>query len=845
MPDATQQDAFNERELEVLRLIAEGWSNREIADELIVSVNTVRWYNKQIYSKLGVHSRTLAIARARDMGLLEIDSVVSTAGASVSEPEPAALPVIRHNLPTQLTAFVGRQRELDELTRLLSDPDTRLVTLIGPGGIGKTRVAIEASRTQIEQFEQGVYLVELAPVDAGDSVAFFSATVSDFVVSAVAEALGFSFYAGSRPIRQLLDFLRDKHLLLVMDNFEHLLAGADVVNAMLQAAPGLKVLVTSRETLGIYGEVVYALGGLPLPDKRADSDSLRLFVQSARRARPDFALDESNQAQAAHICRLVDGFPLAIELAAAWVRSLSLQEIVDELAQGLDILETRAHSLRATFDRSWDLLTEREQQVFAILSIFQGGCTREAAEAIAGADARMLTTLVDKSLLWYGAEGRYTLHELLRQYGSEKLHRVADVDGLRNRHCEYYAAYAGRWGRALRQGQQAGGLKAIEAEIENIRAAWRWAVQHGKAEAMSDLTETWFFFDIRCRWYEGNELFGTALENWAGDPENVAYGRLLAGQSEFAWRLGLWDRAVAVIERGLALFDRLDIEAETLLLRLNKGNIACMRGDFDTGEQLYRVNLEIAERHNDRWMQAILIGNLSIVAENRGDFDLAEQRLRQQLEIMTAINDHAGLALGNLNLGEIYQRRKQYREATQYCHTSLNLARGIDHQYIMASSMNRLGTIATAQHRPAEAQRLIEDALALNRKNGNRYYVIVNLLSLGEVHRQMGERTAARRRFRDALVLAREMQAESLLTQAVFGVAKSLLDDGELSRAIEIFTFLEHHPTTRIEDREEARQLCEDLQSELPEEVFAAAIEQGKAIRWDTLVTDLLAELAA
>ncbi len=843
MPDVTQQDAFNERELEVLRLIAEGWSNREIADELIVSVNTVRWYNKQIYSKLGVHSRTLAIARARDMGLLQMDSAVTAASSAPAESEPVpSPPVIRHNLPTQLTPFVGRKRELEEITELLNDADTRLVTLIGPGGIGKTRLAIEAARTRIDHFQDGVYLVALAPLDATDSVAFFGTTMSDFIVSAVAGALGFSFYAGSKPARQLLDFLRDKHLLLVMDNFEHLLAGADVVNAMLQAAPGLNVLVTSRETLGIYGEAVYALNGLPLPGARPDSDSLRLFAHSARRARPDFALDEANHEQVARICQLVDGFPLAIELAAAWVRSLSLPEIVNELTRGLDILETRAHSIRATFDRSWNLLSEQEQRVFAILSIFQGGCTREAAEAVAGAGTRMLTTLVDKSLLWYGPEGRYTLHELLRQYGAEKLPQGVDIDTLRERHCAYYAAYAGQWGRALRQGQQAEALRAIEQEIDNIRAAWRWAVQHGKADALSDLTEIWFFFDLRCRWYEGHEWFGTALESWAGDRESIAYGRLLSGQSEFAWRLGLWDQAAEVIERGLALFDRLGAEAETVLLRLNKGNIASMRGDFDTGEQLYRANLEIAERHNNRWMQAVLIGNLSIVAENRGDFELAEQRLRQQIDLTTTINDNAGLALANLNLGEIYQRRRQYREATQFCQTSLNLARGIDHQYIMASSMNRLGTIATAQHRPAEARRLIEDALALNRKNGSRYYVIVNLLSLGALYHTTGDTTSARHSFREALLLAREMQAGSLLTQAIFSIAKTLLDDGELTRAIEMFAFLEQHPTTRMEDRDEARQLCEDLQSELPGEVFAASVDKGKTFQLDLLVADLLAE---
>src|SRR5690606_28464505 len=291
MPDSAGQDTFNERELEVLRLIAEGWSNREIADELIISVNTVRWYNKQIYSKLGVHSRTLAIARARNMGLLAVDSSSPAAAMPEQEQTVEPTPALRHNLPAQLTPFIGRRRELNELADLLADPDVRLITIIGPGGIGKTRLAIETARSQIDAFEHGVYLVSLAPLDISGSVSYFGATMSDFIIQAVADAIGLSFYAGREPGRQLIEFLRDRQLLLVMDNFEHLLAGVDVLDEMLQAAPKLQVLATSRETLGIYGEAVYPLAGLPLTAGEAaaqEHDSLHLFVQSARRALPEF-----------------------------------------------------------------------------------------------------------------------------------------------------------------------------------------------------------------------------------------------------------------------------------------------------------------------------------------------------------------------------------------------------------------------------------------------------------------------------------------------------------------------------------------------------------------------------
>jgi predicted ATPase/DNA-binding CsgD family transcriptional regulator len=850
MPDSAEQDTFNERELEVLRLIAEGWSNREIADELIISVNTVRWYNKQIYSKLGVHSRTLAIARARDMGLLAIDSSGPAAAVAEQEPTVQPAPVLRHNLPAQLTPFIGRQRELNELADLLTDPDVRLITIIGPGGIGKTRLAIETARSQIDAVEHGVYLVSLAPLDVSGSVSYFGATMSDFIIQAVADAIGLSFYAGREPGRQLIEFMRDRQMLLVMDNFEHLLAGVDVLDEMLQAAPKLQVLATSRETLGIYGEAVYPLTGLPLTTGEAaaaqEHDSLHLFVQSARRARPDFVLEPANRPIAARICELVGGMPLAIELAAGWVRSMWLEEIVEELTRGLDILETRTHSIRAAFDRSWNLLTDKEQAAFATMSIFQGGCTREAAEAVAGAGPRMLTTLVDKSLLWYGPDGRYSMHELLRQYGGEKLEQITDRAAARDRHCAYYAAFAGKWGRGLREGQQLEGLAAIKKEMENIRSAWRWAVQHQNADALSELGESWYFFDIRNLWYEGNELYGLAVDNWTGDQDSVVYGKLLAGQSQFAWRLGLWEQALALCEASIDVLTRAGAEAETVLPRLNLGNIVSMRGDLDAGEQLYLENLAIAERHWIRWAQALLLCNLSIVAESREQYDLADERLQQQLAIAQEIGDHASIALAKLNLSEIAQRQKNYREASRYCQDSLDLSTSIGQQHIMANSMNRLGTIAAAQHRFADARRMIEAAVAVNRKNGHRYYTVVNLISLTSVAIAERDLQLARRCVHESLKLALEIRSYGLISEIFLIAAELLLNEGNLERAIELLAAVRYQPTTRHkQDRDQAQQLCDDLQSELPEALFNAALERGKSQKLEGLVNDLIGEMAS
>jgi predicted ATPase/DNA-binding CsgD family transcriptional regulator len=854
MPDSLEQETFTERERTILQYIAEGWTNREIADELFISVNTVRWYNKQIYSKLGVHSRTLAIARARELGLLSLgaeaqatadagaDSAAQTESPDTADTElPATL---RHNLPNDLTPFIGRERELIEITDWLKQPQTRLLTITGPGGIGKTRLALEVARAQIDYFVDGVYLVPLAPLTPLGYITSIG-TTDDFILSAIASALGLSFHTGKTPAEQLTHYLHDQQVLLVMDNFEHLLDGIGVIRDLLTATTHVKLLATSRENLGVYGEIIYPVGGMALArdDQNApQNESIRLFLQCAQRARANFTVQNGDMGHIADICARVGGLPLGIELAAAWVRSLSLADIVEELAHGLDILETRTYSIRAAFDRSWDMLTPAEQQTFGRMAVFAGSCTREAARHITGASLQMLTALVDKSLVWH-VDGRYSMHELLRQYGQEKLQVLGKEALVHEQHCAYYAALAARWGRELSGGQQIAGLAAIDQELDNIRAAWQYALKDQNLEALEQIIHIWRFFEIRTRWYEGNEWFRQAVANWEGDQNNLVYARLLAAQGQFTWRLGLWDQAMAQIEHSLELFEHLGAEAESLPSRLNKGNLIAMRGDMETGERIYRETLALAEKHQDHWTQSLLIGNLSIAAESKGDYTLAEQLLRQQIEIAEAHGDRATAALAHLNLGEIALRQQQYPRAAQYARRSLELARSLDHQYILANSMNRLGTVARAQHHPAEARRLIEEALAINRKNGNRYYMISGLNNLALTLRAEGDTRRAWQCIREGLALAREINTLSLSLELLLTAAHILLDDGEFGRAIELLTVVEQHPATRhIHDRDTAQQLREDLQSELPEQLFSEAVQRGAQLTLDAVMDQILAD---
>jgi predicted ATPase/DNA-binding SARP family transcriptional activator len=400
----------------------------------------------------------------------------------------------RHNLPAQPTPFVGREKELDQVIGLLDQPDCRLLTLVGPGGIGKTRLALQAATARLDAFLEGVYFVPLAGISS-----------AEFLVSAVADALQFFFFGSQDPRSQLVNYLRGKEMLLLLDNMEHLLppacrgdrGGVELLVEILQQAPEVKLLVTSRERLNLRWERCFEIEGLAYPksettdNKELESYSaVQLFQQVAHRAHSHFSFSARARPAVAHICRLVEGMPLGIELAAAWVRTRTCEEIAQEIERDLGFLTTSLYdvpeqhrSLRATFERSWRLLTPSEQRVFTRLSVFHGGFQRDAAGEVADASPTILDSLVDKSLLRFVPSGRYEMHELLRQYAAEKLAALPEAQTeARDRHCAHYVAFLQRQEANLTRASMMATLAAIRSEIGNIHAAWHWAVTLAKLE---------------------------------------------------------------------------------------------------------------------------------------------------------------------------------------------------------------------------------------------------------------------------------------------------------------------------------------------------------------------------
>jgi DNA-binding CsgD family transcriptional regulator len=378
--DEVHADDLTWREQEVLILLAERQTNREIADQLHLAESTVKDYVGKILSKLYVKNRRQAVERAKALGLLDRDR------ETVVRPPT--------NLPAEATPFVGRRDELVEIKRHLGE--TRLLTLTGPGGIGKTRLAVKVAQDAAGDFRDGIFFVPLAPI-----------SLVEHLIQTIAEAVKFPLATHEDPQHQLLRYLKKRQLLLVMDNFEHLLDGVGIVSDILPAAPGVKVLATSRERLNLQSETTLIVGGMSLSsgvssEQKGSNDAITLFIQSARKVCPGFDPSPDELDQIANICQIVQGMPLAIELAAAWLQILTVDEIAEELEKGFDILATevrdapeRHRSIRAVFDHSWSLLHPTEREIFLHLSVFRGGFTREAAQQIS-----FIASIIDPILRW-------------------------------------------------------------------------------------------------------------------------------------------------------------------------------------------------------------------------------------------------------------------------------------------------------------------------------------------------------------------------------------------------------------------------------------------------------------
>lgn len=852
MPDTTRFTTW----LRSLRT-ARDLTQEELAEQIGCAVATLRAYE----SGARRPSREMAerIARLLALPADQVDAFVRLArqsdgqgtgeqGDKVPQPRPPLPPSERSEripisasaasgpLPAPATPLIGRAAELDTLRERLLSPACRLVTLLGPGGFGKTRLALQAAADLQGHplFADRVAWVSLAPLDDPAQVP-----------GAIAAAVGLT-PQGQRPIPdQLRDHLRDWRCLLVLDNLEHLLGAAPLLSDLLAAAPDLTILATSRERLRLADEWVLALAGLPhATAEGAMSPAVLLFLDRAARVAADFALTEANRTAVAEICRALDGMPLGIELAAGWVALLSPPEIVAEIRRSLDFLsatwrdvEPRHRSLRAVFDRSWQQLGADERELLCCLAITRGGCTREAAAAIAGrspgAILPTLAALADRSLIrvqQLAAGTRYDLHELVRQFAAEQLaqDRAAEQEA-RRRHAAHFAALVARHEGELRSPRLREARAAFAAEIDNIRAAWDWACASADSACLFQMLHaTGWFYSLSGLYHEARQFYRRIVEQ-LGPPASRPdaprelqlvywYGRAMDG-----WYLSNTQPAqtLAIMGEAAAAIRRLNDPKKLFHTVIGIAHLHSFSGERALFEQAIAESLAAAQAAGYPWgiAQAHIIRGLAAVRNSA--YAPAQAALHEALTVARQVGDPHQLAICQSYLADVALQQGDLAPAERSFQEVLALAGASDDRLSLLNATAGLAEVAQRRGAFAVARRFWEEVLSIARATGNHWREAEALRGLGIAAHAEGRPDIARPLLRAALVAA-DSVPPALALDILLPLVELEAAMAPNHPVLVALCYLRHHPLVNASTRRRAEDLWSALIADRPSEQVAA-----------------------
>jgi predicted ATPase/class 3 adenylate cyclase len=757
------------------------------------------------------------------------------------------------NLPAPRTSFVGRADELASIDRMLDEPDCRLLTLVGPGGVGKTRLALEAAARRIDHYQHGVHFVPLVGVPAPDLLA-----------PAVAESLQFQVdnAHSAIPARdQLVDFLRERATLLVLDNFEHLLDARDLLTQVIEQAPQVELLTTSRERLQVQSEWVLDVDGLANGSGNGhagDSAAVRLFVDRARQVDGGYSLTDSERPHVERVCRLVNGMPLGIELAAAWASTLPCSEIADEIERNIGFLETsmqdvpeRHRSLRAAFDQSWRLLSGDERRVFSRLAVFRGTFAWQAAAAVAGAGLAELHALVSKSLVRRAGLGRFELHELLRQYAAERLAaEQVELADARESHARFYVGMIAARGAALLGEDMMEARDELRVEIDNLRAAAEWAVaQWSEGDARAALSSLQAFFWAH-DWHEGSQTFAQLvglLEPSPGGPLDAGKASdvllcALAYQTYLGSALGYDERLDAIARACLPVLRERRLTRELGVCLLAVGTNDCYRDVYGESAVSLEEAVDVARSAGDHLIVAASLSWLGFVRLLLADLMGAREAFEECRTVSAELGGPLMLGFAISKLGLLADGEGDYATAIRLHLEARELfARAGDDagagytQSRASMSAYCLGDYEQAMEHALAGYQGFEQA-------NHRWGMTAALCRLGFAAAALGRFDEAREHLRRALELAREMQATSLLLHAISGVGVLLAREGEDRAAAEVLFFSLGHEAMPATYRQVAQPTLDELQAKLDPEDLASAREAALGLDLEELVSDTLGD---
>ena len=776
--------------------------------------------------------------------------------ASLSTSRPVS-PASR--IPLQFTPLIGRDAELAAMEKLLDDPQCRLLTLTGLGGIGKTRLAIEFAARQLPAFPGGVFYIPLASVNSTEAI-----------VPAIADVLEFGFSGPTDPEEQLVSYLASgiQHAaLMVLDNLEHLLVQpaaddgqsgvVELVSEILWRSPNVKILGTSSERLNLQGEWTYELHGLPVPPlefsgKLDDYGAAALFMQRARQAKASFEFTEDQQPHLAHICNLLEGIPLALELAAAWAAMLSCQEIAQEIRSSTDFLTTsmrdiprRHRSMRASFDHSWKLLSDEERQALCRLSVFQGGFDRKAADQIAGAALPVLASLDAKSLVRRTETGRYDLHEVIRQFASSHLNDDPRCPETHERHCECYLSFAREHEKSLKSATQQEAVRHLTNEIDNIRAAWTWAIHHEKyAELGQAVRSLGWYFEVAGLYREGIEQLEPLAQTLKAQPHDHPWRRVLGmtliQQALLYFRKGEFDRAQALYEESIIVLRPIGDKALLADALVFLAIILHSRGEYDRAKSLVDEGLILARAGHDRWFEALAIYNLGYIASLMGRYAEGHEQMQAGLAMWRALGDPHSIALGLNYLVPTLSKLGRYEEAKAFMHESIALCEQAKNRWGMGTAYRFLGLATLAAGQFAEAQIHFRKSLEVFGEYFVGWDIARSLTYLGDATLLSGDSTGARRIYLDGLQLSLQEKAIPIALDALAGLARLQAQAGRAEQALVLCHCILSHPSGERETKDRVEQLRAEVEPKLSTPQVESARVKAREKAFDGIVQETL-----